>query len=155
MKPETFHSLNNKVKTMAERYMELERKPRRFHSGIEMFSGEMHLLETIGDQPGCSVTALAGWFGVSKGAVSQTLKRLDKKNLIVRETDPRNLSRVRLSLNKAGQAIYKEHKEWHRQRLDGGLLDLMNDLSEEEGQFLHRSFDRFNRVLQEMIRLNL
>ncbi len=140
---------------MAELYMELERKPRHFHSGIEMTSGEMHLLETIGDQPGAGVTALAGWFGISKGAVSQTLKRLDKKGMIVRETDPGNLSRVRLSLSEPGRAVYLEHKEWHKKRLDGGLMDLMNDLSEEEGQFLHRSFDRFNQVLQEMIRLNM
>jgi len=139
---------------MAERYMELERKPRRFCGGMELSSGEVHLLEVIGDQPGASVTALAGWFGISKGAISQTLKRLDNKKLIVRETDPDNLSRIKLSLSALGQMLYQEHKEWHKKRLDGGLLDLMSEFSEEEGQFLHRSFDRFNQILQEMIRLN-
>lgn len=154
MKPETFHSLNIKIRTMAQRYMELERRPRRFSSGLELSSSELHLLEVIGDRPGNSVTALADWFGISKGAVSQTLKRLIKKDLVIRETDSENLSRLCLRLSPAGMTLFAEHKEWHRRRLDGGLLDLMNEISEEQGQFLHRSFDRFNQVLNEMLKLN-
>lgn len=154
MKPETFHSLNVKIKLMAERYLELERIPRIFSSGFSLTSSELHLLETIGDHPGSSVTSLAAWLGISKGAVSQTLKRLEQKGLVLRDCDPDNLSRMQLRLSDTGTDLYREHKEWHRKRLDGGLMDLMNELSEEEGRFLHRSFDRFNQILLEMIRRN-
>lgn len=154
MKPETFHSLDAKIRKMVMCYQALERHPRRFSNGLELTSGEVHLFETIGDLPGISVTGIARRHGISKGAVSQTLKRLDAKKLIEREIDPQNQSRIRLQLSETGRRLYLEHKEWHEKRLDGGLMDLMNELSEEQGQFLHRSFDRFNQVLQEMIRLN-
>ena len=154
VKPETFHSLDAKIKKLVMRYQKLERLPRRFSNGMALTSSEIHLFETIGDLPGISVTELARRHGISKGAVSQTLKRLDAKSMIEREIDPQNQSRIRLKLNEMGEKMHREHKDWHEKRLDGGLMDLMNELTEEEGQFLHRSFDRFNQVLQEMIRLN-
>ncbi len=139
---------------MAELYLELERKPRRFLRGVKLLWSELHLLETIGDQPGAGVTALAEILGVSKGAVSQTLKRLDGMGLIERRPDSRNLSRVCLYLSASGMELYRQHKEWHRKRLDGGLMDMMEEFSDQEGLFLQRAFDRFNQVLTDMIRLN-
>jgi DNA-binding MarR family transcriptional regulator len=154
MKPETFHSLNARVKRMAELYAQMERQPRRFEDGTELRSSEVHLLEMIGHQPGCSVTALAKYLGITKGAVSQTLRRLMGQGLVVKEVDEENLSRARVVLTTRGERFYAEHRAWHSARRDGGLLDLMGEITEEEGLFLHRSFDRFNAVLAEIIRLN-
>lgn len=154
MKPETFHALNARVKRMAELYTELNRKSRHFTNGLSLFSSELHLLEMIGRQPGLSVTALAQWLGVTKGAVSQTLRRLSEKGLVQRETDPENLSRMKITLSDRGREIFLEHVAWHEGRLDGGLLDFMNELSEEEGLFLQRTFDRFNQILQRIHDLN-
>ncbi len=110
---------------------ELEKKPRDFGTGEKLYSAEIHMIEVIGESENenqkVSVTDIADYFGITKGAVSQTFKKLDKKGLVQRYADPVNASRSLLYLTPEGKRVLKSHQEWH-EKMDGGFADYLNGL---------------------------
>ncbi len=65
-------------------------------------------------------SAVAEYFGTTRGTVSQTLAVLERKGLIRREADPAHGKRVHLRLTDAGQAILSA--SWST-RLEVALID--------------------------------
>ena len=117
-------------------YAELENKPRSFGTEELLTGTEIHLIETIGEkQESLSVTDLAGIMGVTKGAVSQNLKRLEQKSLTYKEEDPQNASRSIVKLTSKGKAAFYSHMHWH-EVLDGEYLRYLEALGEEKVEFL-------------------
>lgn len=55
-----------------------------------------------------TLSGLTAWLGATKGTVSQTLKALDAKGLIVRQPDPDDGRVSHLRLTEAGRAIAEE-----------------------------------------------
>ena len=100
-----------------------------------MTGSEIHLTEIIGDNEGLSVTGLAKLLGVTKGAVSQNLKKLEKKGLTTKEEDPENLSRSTVRLTSKGKAAYYAHRNWH-ETMDGGYKSFYDKMKDEQIIFL-------------------
>ncbi len=65
--------------------------------------------------------AIADYFGVTRGTVSQTLAVLERKGLLVKEPDPRHGRRLHLRLTPAGRAAAAD--SWP-ERLDAALRRL-------------------------------
>ncbi len=93
------------------------------------------------------MTALAQHFGITKGAVSQTLKKLEGKEIIVKETDPANASRVTVYLSTKGRVAFFAHLHWH-ETMDGGFRDYFMNLSDERIRFL----DEFLTILEQFLK---
>lgn len=111
--------------------LELDKMPKNFGTEDLLTHSEIHLIEIIGDNEGLSVTDLARHLRVTKGAVSQTLKRFDLKGYTEKRSDPDNLSRVIVSLTARGQTAFWAHKDWHEQ-MDGGFSKYLHELEETE-----------------------
>jgi DNA-binding MarR family transcriptional regulator len=73
--------------------------------------------------------------GVTKGAVSQKLKKLENKILTEKKEDPKNSSRSIVELTSKGKAAYFAHKHWH-ETMDGGYGAYYKGLEEEKISFL-------------------
>ena len=54
-----------------------------------------------------NATEIAKQLGLTKGAVSQTVSRLEKKGIIVKTKDPYNKNELTLSLTPFGKKAYK------------------------------------------------
>ncbi len=67
--------------------------------------------------------AVAEYFGITRGTVSQTLAVLEGKGLLRKEADPRHGNRVHLKLTKKGEALLEE--TW-TQRLDKAMPGDLN-----------------------------
>lgn len=90
--------------------------------------------------------AVAEYFGITRGTVSQTISVLDRKGLVARQPDEQHGKRVHLALTAAGRAVLAH--SWAR-RLDaalaqaghddaeGALMDLLGALQRQNG---HRAF---------------
>ena len=118
-------------------YEEVEKTPRHFGTDELLSSSEIHLIEMIGDNDETlSVTDLARLVGVTKGAISQRLKKLDKKGLTIKEEDPQNMSRSVVKLTSKGKAAFFSHRHWH-ETMDGGYKKYFMSLDEEKIRFLH------------------
>ena len=132
-------------------YEELEKTPRSFGTDELLSSSEIHLIERIGDnEERLSVTDLAVLIGVTKGAVSQHLKKLEKKELTVKEEDPRNISRSIVKLTTKGKAAFYAHKHWH-EKMDGGFKAYFMNLDKDNIQFLYEFMTRIEDFMDRAI----
>lgn len=104
-----FHKLDDAMHKMDG----FEKKPRDFGTGDFLNVSEIHTIMAIGDQPGRNITSLAEFFGVSKSAVSQMIRKLSGKNLVERYRDPSNDKEVLLRLTPRGRVAYLGHEQCH------------------------------------------
>ena len=140
-------SLIAKFSRVSNLWQQLDSKPRKFGTENDLSGSEIHLIEVVGQSEGLSVTDLAKRLGITKGAVSQTLKRLEAKELIVKEVDPANTSRITVSLSTKGKVAYYSHLQWH-EAMDGGFRDYFVNLPEDKIRFM----DEFLSILEQFLK---
>lgn len=119
---------------------------RRYLEKLGLFFGQPRLMYQIKIHPQLSQQELGERLGVSKEAVSVSVRRLEKKGYIQRESDPSDKRRVLLSLTQEGLNLLDEvliHQnaayeqllepldENQRQQLQG-LLELMLQEKKED-----------------------
>lgn len=134
---------NNKNKTKLSysllrvvwKIFEVDRKTRRYGTDEQLFEAEIHMIKSIKENEGIHVTGLAELLGVTKGAVSQIIMKLQKKGMIIKDTDPRNLSRLVLKLTQKGEMAYINHEKLH-QRFDGLVNEALQDATADNVAFL-------------------
>lgn len=133
--------------------LELDKTPQKFGTDELLSHSEIHLIEIIGENDGLSVTDLGKLLGITKGAVSQGLKKLESRGYTVKETDPANLSRSMVQLTSKGQTAFWAHKHWH-EKMDGGFSRYLADLNPKDlaviSQFLGRTEDFLKRRLESL-----
>jgi len=132
---------------LAELWLQIDKKPRRFGTDQDLYRAEVQLIETVGSTEGMSVTDLAGVLGITKGAVSQRLKKLEQKGLIVKTPDPSNQSRLIVELTAKGKVAYYAHEHWH-ETMDGGFRDYFMNLPEDKLRFLEEFLSRVKTFLK-------
>ncbi len=108
---------------------QMEKTPKSFGTGEMISASEIHLIEIIGDTEDLSVTDISKHLNITKGAVSQSLKRLETKGFTTKKSDPENLSRSIVMLTSKGQTAYWSHKYWH-ETMDGGFLKYLDELDD-------------------------
>ncbi|MBN1905893.1 MAG: winged helix-turn-helix transcriptional regulator [Deltaproteobacteria bacterium] len=136
------HRLHEKFARIVYLANELDKAPRTYGTNSPMSPGEIHMIELIGDNDArLSVTDIAKSTGVTKGAVSQTLKKLENKGFVIKEIDPSNLSRIIVALTSRGKTAYYAHKDWH-ETMDGGFKTFFSNLTNDKLQFLNEVMDK-------------
>ncbi len=101
-----FHRVLNKMN-------KLEKKPRNYGTDHLLYGSEIHTIEAIGHNSGISVTELADLQGVTKGAVSQIIQKLEKKDLIIRMKSMNSEKQVFLKLSESGNLAFSAHDDFH------------------------------------------
>ena len=86
------------ILSLAMAYVELDKKTRYYGTDVPIFHAEIHMLSAIAEHPGIHVGGLADFLGITKGSVSEIIKKLERKALVVKETDDHNLSKLSLRL---------------------------------------------------------
>ncbi|MCS7464922.1 MarR family transcriptional regulator [Paenibacillus doosanensis] len=92
-----------------------DRKNRDYGVDEPLFHSEIYTLNEIREHEGIHITALAERCGVTKGAISQVLKKLEQKGLVIKEKDVRNQSRLILKVTAKGEIAYARHLEYQNQ----------------------------------------
>lgn len=145
-----FNSLHGKFLNIKALYEQMDKTPRKFGTNELLSNTEIHLIEVIGDNENPSVTDLARYQGVTKGAISQNLKRLEQKGFIEKETDPTNTSRSLISLTNKGKTAYYAHIHWH-ETMDGGFKEYMSNLEPEKLDFINEFLTRIENFFKQRI----
>ena len=136
MQDSKIHFIHEKFNNLVKLAAQLEKTPRRFGTDEPLSSREIHIIEASGDNGEIfSVTDLARLLGITKGAVSQNLKKMEKRGLTTKIQDPQNSSRSIVKLTSKGKTAYYAHKHWH-ETMDGGFKAYFMKLSEEKVDFL-------------------
>ncbi|MFC1579918.1 MarR family winged helix-turn-helix transcriptional regulator [Thermodesulfobacteriota bacterium] len=136
IKSDTINEIHKRFYSVVGLAEKLEKTPRSYGTDELLTSSEIHVIEIIGQNDGkCSVTDIAKFLGVTKGAVSQKLKKLENKELTIKHEDPQNISRSIIKLKTKGKAAFYAHKLWH-ETMDGGFIDYYQNLEEDKIAFL-------------------
>ncbi len=126
----------------------LDKAPKEFGTGHALSHSEIHMIEIIGDNEDLSVTDIGKLIGITKGGVSQGLKRLEKKGLTTKNPDPENLSRSIVYLTAQGNMAYWAHKHWH-ETMDGGFSRYLKELDPDKTKVI---IDFLTRVEDFLVR---
>lgn len=87
------------------------------------------MIETVGKNPEENMTFIAFRLGVTKGAISQMVKKLEKKGLLKKARIPGNKKDIVLELTDFGKEAFEWHRSLH-ESMETGIkkeLEKMND----------------------------
>jgi DNA-binding MarR family transcriptional regulator len=107
------HEIAYESLELAFALMELDKKTRYYGTDEPIYHSEIHVIKAIAEHPCIHVGGLADILGVTKGAVSEILRKLERKSLVKKEVDELNLSRYLLSLTEKGEKAHKNHMHYH------------------------------------------
>ncbi len=130
------------------KYNALEKVPVKAGAKHSLYHSERHLLDMIGDHPGVNITEFARAAGITKGAVSQVVKKLEKKGLVERYKSGDNDKEVFLELTRPGRDIYLRHKKTNEATLKP-VIDKLKSEPDEKVVFLIDMFDWIGGFLDE------
>ena len=96
------------IRRVINRSMLLEKRSILNHETLRLYPSEIHLLQVIKEGEDLSAGEMARKLGISNGAVSQTLKRLEKKGVIKKTKDPALKNKVTATLTEVRANGYRE-----------------------------------------------
>ncbi len=109
------HSIIDLFIRILHLYSVLDKKPKDFGTGDLLYVSEIHAIHAIASNPEINLTQLAELSGVTKGAISQMVKRLVSKRYIARYK-VRNKKEVNLRLSDKGFLINQHYENFEKER---------------------------------------
>jgi DNA-binding MarR family transcriptional regulator len=97
-------------------YSIIDKKPKEYGTSDLLYVSEIHAIHIIGINPEINMTQLAEMSGVTKGAVSQIVKRLVAKQYVAKYKT-RNNKEVNLRLSDKGYLIFQGYQSFSKEML--------------------------------------
>lgn len=120
------------------------------YNGVVMYQAESQFIHKIGEEPGITVTELAAYFGKTRSACSQLMRRMKDKGWLYQTRNSDNNREYNLYLTEEGQKIYNYHKEFEEScyRRSAQMLE---EFSEKDLEI----YIRIQKKLNESFRLDV
>jgi len=99
---------------ITKKFNELEKVSIDMGDGEKLFPSELHILDSIGNNYGNSVTELSKSFEITKGAVSQVVNKLFEKGYINKDKKPGHVKEIILTPSEKGLKAFKILDDVHR-----------------------------------------
>ena len=88
----------------------INRKPMDYEIGYPLYRSEIHTIDFIGRHPDLNISELAEEMGMTKSAASQIIAKLNRKKLVVKKRDKKE---VYIYLSDEGIRAFNGHKKYH------------------------------------------
>jgi DNA-binding MarR family transcriptional regulator len=95
-------------------YSVISRRPVDYGTGDRLYFTEIHTITNIGKNKEINMTHLAEKMSVTRGAISQTIRKLVSKNLVLK-SNIANRKEFSLKLSDKGQIAYKGQMSFQRE----------------------------------------
>ncbi|WP_379320322.1 MarR family winged helix-turn-helix transcriptional regulator [Paenibacillus puldeungensis] len=119
-----------------------ERQPRSLGKVGSFTPSEIHTIRTIGTGDGIIMGQLADRLGVTNGAITQLVERMENKGLVKRAQLMRGSRKVNVTLTDKGQSAYYAYEQFYVKPFEEWIRD---ELSEKE----FRSFEKgLNKLIE-------
>ena len=138
-----FESIHDRLFRIINLLNHIEKHPIDLGTGDILTIAEIHTLVAVMRTPGVNVTTLAERSGVTKGAVSQMIKKLEAKGYIRKMRPVGDDREICLFLSDKGNKAAHDHVEFHK-RLFADLNARMSSFGAEEEKVI----DRFLSVME-------
>ena len=130
-KNNVYKKISRQLLNTIEQFNEYDKKARTFGTDYKLHFSEIHLIEFIGNNKNCYVSEIAKGTKVTKGAVSQMVKKLERRGYLFKTIDTSNKARTLIHLTKKGQKAFDEHNKYHIY-LDNLVAETLEGLSHQE-----------------------
>lgn len=130
-------------------YSVINRKPRDYGTGDMLYFTEVHTIAMVGRNRQINITKLAALMGVTKGAISQTLRKLAAKGLITR-LNSSNRKEVSLALTEKGNTVYHSMESFWKE-LFAFAGSLYSKASRKDVELVRRLFMAIIGNMQERV----
>lgn len=113
-----------------------ESVPRKYGTEDEIYMVEVHTLNLIGDKVKTTTSELAKMTNRTKGAISQMVDKLIKKELAIKYKNPDNNREVIIELTEKGKVVYDYHKKLDEKEYASHLAKLTQFTTEDFQKFI-------------------
>lgn len=128
---------------IVNKYNRLDSKALDFGTGDLLYPSEIHVIEAIGKRDGNTVNEICTKFSVTKGAISQIVRKLYQKGLIDKRRNPDYHKEIILSLTARGKKAFEGHEKLHR-LMDRELTREIVNITKEE----LKTFEALLRIIE-------
>ena len=137
---DNYQSFSETMNRVLNKAIQKEMTPRVLDSEVILYRMELHVISAVGDHTGINLTGLAELLGVTKSAVSQKVKILEKKGYLVISKKENNNKEIQFKLTQKGENIFCGHQEFHQQ--------LNNKIKEFVGNIDESDMEKFTNILK-------
>ncbi|TKJ19418.1 MAG: hypothetical protein CEE43_15410 [Promethearchaeota archaeon Loki_b32] len=142
--------LLNKILGTISKLVFLDRRRNITYKNIKLYPSEIHLLLFIYHIQDTNITKIADHLGLTKGAISQTLSRLNRKGIIIKETEPLKKNQLHIQFTDKGK-ILMEHVNEFRSLLETEFLNYLESKSIEEKQLISDFLDTMISIMHKKV----
>jgi len=138
--------LVNKIFETISKLTFLDRRRKITYQNIRLYPSEIHLLLFIYHIQDTNITKIAERLGLTKGAISQTLSRLHKKEIIIKETEPFQKNQLHIQFTDKGKMLM-DHVNEFRGFLETEFLSYLKTKSSGEKQLISDFLDTLVSII--------
>ena len=124
---------------ITKKFNELEKLSIDMGNGEKLYPSELHVIDAIGNNYGNNVTELSKKFKITKGAVSQVVNKLFKKEYLKKERKKGYAKEVVLSLTEKGWNAFKIQEDMYK-KMEEEFFKYLGTLESEK-------IDSFNEIM--------
>lgn len=149
MDKRALYKFNNRFNSFALAFEQLKKDQHRNSIDKSITINEVHLIDLIGRNQPVNLVKLSELLEVSRSAVTQSVRRLTKKNLVLFEFAQDNEKNKYLTLSKKGVEVFNIHKE-QQEHIEKAIFSVLSNYSEEDLQKVMKLMDDVERVWREL-----
>jgi DNA-binding MarR family transcriptional regulator len=131
-------------------YSVIGRKPNDYGTGDLLYFTEIHTISMVGKNKEVNMTQLADIMGVTKGAISQTIRKLVNKNFIIK-SNTRNRKEISLRLSEKGMIVLKGLHSFN-QEIFAFAGTLYERAKPEDVELVRRLFEAISENMQQRVK---
>lgn len=124
--------------------------PREYYPGEKMYMREVHVVMAIGENGIENVGILSERLNITKGAVSQYLKKLEEKGFVERIQNGEDKRHYSVKLTKKGVELLSRHHVFDKEKYSR-VYPLFHEFSEEELELVYRFDQKFKEFTDNML----
>ncbi len=131
------HEITRQLLDVVEQFNKYDKQSRTFGTDHELFVAEIHLIAFIGNSENCCISDIAKSMQVTKGAVSQMVKKLEKKGYLIKLVDSENKTRVLVHLTQKGRNAFEGHLRYHEE-LDVKIFNVLQTYNSQQRSTIYK-----------------
>lgn len=110
------HNIVKKYMLLVEKISNTVRQCKIFDTDVDIYRSEIHIIQLIGEHSELYISQISSIIGITKGTVSQIIKRLEGKGLVCKSVDLSNNTRQLVKLTEKGRVAFISHERYHKQQ---------------------------------------
>lgn len=145
-----YQQISELVIRVMNKYSYMHKKQLNFGEDKSISFSEAQVIEEIIRNRDSNMSALAKELGVTKAAITKTMKKLESKGFIKRYKNLDNNKDIFMSLTDLGDRTYKIYQKYIYENLFKEIYEMLDNESESSHDILHNFFKKADISLQKI-----